>query len=170
MPLFAVMKKTSAVRIYRIDTDQKTDKKIVATFKQQLIDFEKNHPKALPFEAGYSPDSNECSIINNFVEAAPLLDAVKRSTAMPKWDGTIGLEDVTALFMAPEYPANKDKIAIQIFSKKQILKSSKYLWLNNNVFSMSDLLGFNIDDKLVAIIENQSIKFRSFTSLRSILI
>lgn len=168
MPLFAVMKKTSAVRIYRIETDQKTDKKIVATFKQQLKDFEDNYPKPLPFVAGYTPDDDECSLIGNFVEAGPLLDAVKRSTAMPKWDNTIGLDDVTALFMAPEYPANKDKIAIQIFSKKQILKSSKYLWLNNDVFSMSELLGFNIDDKLVAIIENQSIKFRSFTSLRSI--
>lgn len=168
MPLFAVMKKTSAVRIYRIDTDQKTDKKITTIFKQQLTDFENEYSKTLPFVAGYNPDSDECSIITNFVEAAPLLDAVKRSTAIPKWDDNIGLDDVTALFMAPDYPANKEKIAIQIFSKKQILKSSKYLWLNNNVFSMSDLLGFNIDDKLVAIIESQSIKFRSFTSLRSI--
>ncbi|MDC7871343.1 hypothetical protein TH60_17780 [Pantoea ananatis] len=168
MPLFAVMKKTSAVRIYRIETDQKTDKKITATFKQQLTDFENDYPKILPFAAGYNPDSDECSIINNFIEAAPLLDAVKRSTAIPKWDDSIGLDDVAALFMAPDYPTKKDKIAIQIFSKKQILKSSKYLWLNKNVFSMSELLGFNIDDKLVALVENQSLKFRSFTSLRSI--
>lgn len=168
MPLFAIMKKTSAVRIYRIETDKKTDTQIVALFKQQLLDFENDYPQILPYVAGYNPDSNECSIINSFAESALLLDAVKRSSAMPKWDDTIGLDDVTALFMAPDYPTTKDKIAIQAFSKKQILQTSKYLFLNNNVFSMSNLLGFNVDDKLVAVIDNQDLKFKNFTNLRSI--
>lgn len=33
---------------------------------------------------------------------------------------------------------------------------------------MSDLLGFNLDDKLVAILEGDKIKFRNFNNLRSI--
>lgn len=70
--------------------------------------------------------------------------------------------------MAPAYPQVKDKIAIQTFSKKQILNESRYLWLSKNSFTMSDLLGFNLDDKLVAILEGDKIKFRNFNNLRSI--
>ncbi|MGP0980916.1 hypothetical protein, partial [Serratia sp. CY65473] len=87
---------------------------------------------------------------------------------MPLWTKNIGLDGITALFMAPDYPKIKDKIAIQTFSKKQILNESKYLWLSKNAFTMSDLLGFNLDDKLVAIIESDKIKFRNFNNLRSI--
>ncbi|MDE1188217.1 MAG: hypothetical protein PW844_17270 [Pantoea sp.] len=168
MALFAIMNKTSAVRIYRVDTDKKTDTKITSAFRKQEADFETQYHKVLPFEAGYIPSSDECHSITGFQEAAPLLDAINRSTAIPKWDNSIGLDTVTAMFMAPDFPNNKDKIAIQTFSKRQILSASKYLWLNKNVFSMSDLLGFNLDDKLVAIIDGQRIKFRSFTNLRSI--
>lgn len=168
MPLFALMNSNSAIRVYRIDTDNNTDKKITDAFKLQQDDFEKNYHKALPFEAGYKPDSDECHKIVNFQESKPLLDAVNRSTAMPLWDQSVGLDKISALFIATDYPNNKDKIAIQRFNKKQILSSSKYLWLSNNTFSMSNALGFNLDDKLVAIIDNQTIKFKSFTNLRSL--
>ncbi|MCG2879331.1 DUF4868 domain-containing protein, partial [Obesumbacterium proteus] len=66
------------------------------------------------------------------------------------------------------YPQIKNKVAIQSFTRKQILNESKYLWLSKGVFSMSDLLGFNLEDKLVAIIEDDKIKFRNFNNLRSI--
>jgi hypothetical protein len=168
MALFAMMNKNSAVKVYRIDTDKKTDADIVETFHNQQLYFEAHHCTELPFEAGYKPSYNECSVINKFTDATDLLDAVKRSTAMPVWDKNIGLENITALFMATEYPNVKNRIAIQSFSKKQILNASKYLWLRNNVFSLSDLMGFNLDDKLVAIIEDDKIKFRNFNNLRSI--
>lgn len=86
---------------------------------------------------------------------------------MPPWTKQVGLDNISALFMAPDYPSTPIKIAIQSFSKRQILSASKYLWLQSNVFSMSDALGFNLDDKLVAILEGTEIKFRNFTNLRS---
>lgn len=167
MALFALMNKSSAVKVYRIDTDVKTDIEITDSFRKQLSDFEKDYPVVLTFDAGYSPSSNECQKIVNFIEGADLIDAVKRSTAMPPWTKQVGLDNISALFMAPDYPSTPIKIAIQSFSKRQILSASKYLWLQSNVFSMSDALGFNLDDKLVAILEGTEIKFRNFTNLRS---
>lgn len=167
MALFALMNKSSAVKVYRIDTDAKTDIEITDSFRKQLSDFEKDYPVVLTFDAGYSPSSNECQKIVNFIEGADLIDAVKRSTAMPPWTKQVGLDNISALFMAPDYPSTPIKIAIQSFSKRQILSASKYLWLQSNVFSMSDALGFNLDDKLVAILEGTEIKFRNFTNLRS---
>lgn len=168
MSLFAMMNKNSAVKVYRIDTDRQTDIKIKKIFDDQLSLFESHHNTELVFEAGYTPSYNECSYIDNFDEGKILLDAVQRSTAMPLWTKNVGLNDITAFFMAPAYPQVKDKIAIQTFSKKQILNESRYLWLSKNSFTMSDLLGFNLDDKLVAILEGDKIKFRNFNNLRSI--
>ncbi|MBT1427446.1 hypothetical protein [Dickeya dianthicola] len=168
MALFAMMNKNSAVKIYRIETDAKTDSEILNSFQEQERFFETHYITGLPFEAGYTPSYSEHSYIKNFSESAIMLDAINRSTAIPKWTKNIGLENITALFMATDYQNNKEKVAIQSFTKKQILNASKYLWLNKNVFSMSDLLGFNIEDKLVAIIEKDKIKFKSFHNLRSI--
>jgi len=167
MALFALMNKTSAVRVYRIDTDTTTDTKITDSFRAQMIEFELSYSTILDYEAGYKPSSNECQKIDPFSEGNILIDAVNRSTAVPKWTESVGLENVTALFMAPDYPTVTNKIAIQNFNKKQILSASKYLWLQSSLFSMSDLLGFNLDDKLVAIVSDQELKFKSFTNLRS---
>jgi len=167
MALFALMNKSSAVRVYRIDTDAKTDIEITNSFRNQLNEFERDYSVVLPYEAGYSTSSNECHKIANFLEGLDLIDAVNRSTAMPPWTKQVGLDNISALFMAPDYPSPPLKIAIQSFSKRQILAASKYLWLQSNVFSMADALGFNLDDKLVAVLEDKEIKFRNFTNLRS---
>lgn len=68
MALFALMNKSSAVKVYRIDTDAKTDIEITDSFRKQLSDFEKDYPVVLTFDAGYSPSSNECQKIVNFIE------------------------------------------------------------------------------------------------------
>ncbi|MEI7174815.1 Kiwa anti-phage protein KwaB-like domain-containing protein [Pectobacterium carotovorum] len=168
MTLFALMSKNSAVKVYRVETDKKTDNEITVNFQTQLQHFESHHNTELPYEPGYNPSYNECSYIKKFTDSAILLDAVNRSTAMPLWNEKIGLDEITAFFMAPDYPNNKTTIAIQSFSKKQILNASQYLWLNKGVFSTSQLLGFSLDDKLTAIINNDVIKFLNFNNLRSI--
>ncbi|MDR2265528.1 MAG: DUF4868 domain-containing protein [Enterobacter asburiae] len=168
MSLFAIMNKNSAVRIYRIEVDNNTDKIILQTFQDQERYFNANFTTPLKYVAGYEPSINECCFIDNFTDAATVLRAINNSTAIPKWTKSIGLDNITALFMATDYPANKNKVAIQNFTRKQILNASKYLWLNKNTFSMSDALGFNLEDKLVALIEKDKISFKSFHNLRSI--
>ncbi|MBP1002366.1 DUF4868 domain-containing protein [Serratia fonticola] len=169
MPLFAVMDKNTVNRIMRIDTDKDTDEKIVGIFQNQFKKFEDHHEAEVPFHAGYSPSYGECLYLENFVESTELLDAVKRSTAIPVWNPkTVPMENIKALFVGVDFPADHTKIALQTFNKGQILDVSKSLWLSNNVFTMSSSVGFNVDEKLVATIRRNKIKFKSLQKLRSV--
>lgn len=102
-----------------------------------------------------------------------LIDAVTRNTAIPVWDpNLIDANHIKALFVGIASPQNNDLIAIQTFNKKQILDTSKSfvmkLFGSANTFSKADNFGFNLDDKLVAIINGSDIIFKSFFKLRSI--
>ncbi|MBC3945810.1 DUF4868 domain-containing protein [Erwinia persicina] len=169
MPIFAVMDNNTTHRIMRIDTDKKTDTKLIGTFKDQYAYFESHYNEPIKFYAGYKPCYSEHLFLDNFTEADELIDAVKRNTGVPVWDPkTVPVEHIKALFVGIEHPANSDKIAIQGFNKGQILDISKSLWLSGNVFTMASSTGFNIDDKLVAVIEKKTIKFKSLIKLRGI--
>lgn len=167
MPLFALMDKNTANPILRVNTDNKTDQKLLQTFQDQGNYFDTHHNTKVDFYAGYKPSYGECFELINFINSAPLIDAVTRNTAIPQWDPkTIGLEHIKALFMGID-PANPNKIAIQTFNKSQILDVSKSLFLSKNTFTMASTEGFNVDDKVTAIIENNTIRFKSFHKLRS---
>ncbi|HEN3580699.1 TPA: hypothetical protein ACXR7G_000205 [Yersinia enterocolitica] len=169
MPLFAVMDRNTASRIMRIDTDKDTDQKLVKMFNEQHAKFESHNDTEISFFAGYKPGYSECFYLDDFAETNELIDAIKRSTAVPVWDPkTVPMEHIKALFVAVENAKNGNKIALQTFNKSQILDVSKSLWLSNNVFTMSSSVGFNIDEKLVATIHGKKIKFKSLQKLRSI--
>ncbi len=169
MPLFAVMDKNTANRIMRIETDKKTDEKIVKIFQDQFLHFETHHEESIEYCAGYTPSYNECHYLENFVEANELTDAVKRNTAITVWDPKkVPIDNIKALFVGVDFPQDHTKIALQTFNRGQILDVSKSLWLSNNVFTMSTSVGFNVDEKLVATIRRNKIKFKSFQKLRSI--
>ncbi|XLF22018.1 hypothetical protein ACJEDO_18630 [Klebsiella pneumoniae] len=61
---------------------------------------------------------------------------------------------------------------MQTFNKKQILDTSKSFLATmigrSTTFSKAVDVGFNLDDKLVAIIDNNTICFKSFFKLRSV--
>ncbi|KYP89634.1 hypothetical protein WB91_12070 [bacteria symbiont BFo1 of Frankliniella occidentalis] len=169
MPIFAVMDNNTTHRIMRIDTDKKTDTKLIGIFKDQYTYFESHYNEPISFYAGYTPSYSEHLFIDNFTEADELIDAVKRNTGVPVWDPkTVPVEHIKALFVGVAHPANSDKIAVQGFNKGQILDISKSLWLSGNVFTMASSTGFNIDDKLVAVIDKNTIKFKSLMKLRGI--
>ncbi len=169
MPLFAIMDNTASNRILRIDTDKQTDVKIIKIFQDQYSLFESHHNTILPFYAGYTPTYSECFLIDPFPDAALLEDALKRSTAIPVWvPNKDPIDKIKGLFVGVQYPSNTSNIAIQVFTKAQILDFSKSLWMSNNVFTMASSIGFNISDKLVATIQSKKIKFKSFLRLRGI--
>ncbi|WP_426466573.1 hypothetical protein [Proteus mirabilis] len=169
MPLFALMDKDVAIPIVRIVTDKATDKKVTEIFQQQFEYFKSHYDQEIEFYAGYSPRYNECFFLDDFDEALPLIDAINRNTAIPKLDHKkIPMSGIKCLFVCTAFPNSPDKIAIQSFNKGQILNIDRSLWLSKKTFSMMDGVGFNLDDKLVAVIEGKTIKFKSFQRLRSI--
>jgi len=173
MPLFAVMDNSIATRIFRVELDKTASTAVSAIFQQQRHHFEAHHNNKIPFYAGYTPKYDECFETLNFSASASLIDAVKRPTAVPIWDpSVISIENIKALFIGVDAPANPNVIAIQTFNKKQVLDTSKSfigtLIGKSTTFSKAMNVGFNVDDKLVAIIDSNKIYFKSFFKLRSI--
>lgn len=173
MPLFALMDNQSAVKIVRIKLDRTASEMIDQTFGDQKSYFETHHDTIIPFYAGYNPSYNESFELDNFKDSEILIDAVTRNTAIPEWKpDEISINHIKALFVGVGTPNAEDCIALQTFNKKQILDTSKSFVMSligaANTFSKAEKVGFNIDDKLVAIIKNGKINFRSFFKLRSI--
>lgn len=173
MPLFAIMDNQSAIKIVRIKLDRTASTMINETFNQQRQYFEAHHDTAIPFYAGYNPSYNESFELENFHDSNLLMDAVRRNTAIPEWKPEeINIDHIKGLFVGVGEPNAENCIALQTFNKKQILDTSKSFVMSlvgaANTFSKAEKVGFNIDDKLVAIIKNDKIYFRSFFKLRSI--
>ncbi len=173
MALFALMDNTIATKIVRIELDKGASTAATSIFQQQKKYFESHHNNKIAFYAGYEPKYDECFEINNFAESAILIDAVKRPTAIPFWDPSkIDIGSIKALFVGVDAPKNPNIIALQTFNKKQILDTSKSFLASligsKMTFSKAVNVGFNIDDKLVAIIDNNTLYFKSFFKLRSV--
>lgn len=173
MALFALMDSNVATKILRIELDSNASSMVNTIFNDQKLHFESHHSTVLNFYAGYTPSYSECFKLSNFNESAALIDAVTRNTAIPVWDPkVIDVNHIKALFVGIASPQNNNLIAIQTFNKKQILDTSKSFVMkligSANTFSKADNVGFNLDDKLVAIINGSDIFFRSFFKLRSI--
>ncbi|MBA5601720.1 DUF4868 domain-containing protein [Pectobacterium aroidearum] len=173
MPLFAVMDNQSAIKIVRIKLDRTASSMIHQTFENQRSHFEAHHDSIVSFYAGYTPSYNECFELDNFSDSANLIDAVTRNTAIPEWKPEeINIDHIKALFVGVGTPKAQDCIALQTFTKKQILDTSKSFVMSlvgaANTFSKAEKVGFNIDEKLVAVVKGRKIYFRSFFKLRSI--
>jgi hypothetical protein len=173
MPLFALMNDQVSTPVYRIELDNAASTTVTGIFLQQKSHFETHYSSKINFCAGYNPSYSECFELDQFTDSALLIDAVTRSTAIPVLDPSqVGIEHIKALFVGVSSPQNNNVIAIQTFNKKQILDTSKSFIMNlvgsRNTFSKASSAGFNIDDKLVAVINGNKIYFKSFFKLRSI--
>lgn len=173
MALFALMDGQVGARVLRVKLDNDSSSIINSLFKDQKAYFEAHHSTIIDFIAGYSPRYDECFKIEQFAESALLIDAVTRDTAIPEWDpASVGIEHIKALFVGVDAPENNNVIAIQTFSKNQILDTSKSFLVglieSKNTFSKAKDVGFNVDDKLVSFLDGDNIYFRSFFKLRSV--
>ncbi|MEN3751677.1 DUF4868 domain-containing protein [Mangrovibacter sp. SLW1] len=173
MALFALLDKTIATRIVRIELDRSASSFVSSIFKQQRTHFESHHNNIIQFYAGYTPKYDECFEISDFIDSSSLIDAVRRPTAIQKWNpNTISIDNINALFIGVDAPRDPTVIALQTFNKKQILDTSKSFLASiigsSTTFSKAANIGFNVDDKLTAIIKNNKIQFKSFFNLRSV--
>ncbi|WIL43092.1 DUF4868 domain-containing protein [Pantoea agglomerans] len=173
MALFALMDNQVTTKVLRIKLDKKSSAMVDQAFKDQKQHFETHHDNIIDFHAGYTPTYDECFVLNDFVEARVLIDAVTRNTAIKEWDPTtIDIKHIKALFVGVESPGNNKIIAVQTFNKKQILDTSKSFLMGlvaaKNTFSKADNVGFNIDDKITTYINDDKVYFKSFFKMRSL--
>ncbi|KDN09342.1 hypothetical protein [Gilliamella sp. Imp1-1] len=167
MNLFALMKSNVGIPILRISTDAKSQKALKVIFNDQKALFDTHYDNEIEFCAGYTPKYSEIFVINDFDNGIEDMHAaIKTPTSIDSWNPKkVPIENIKCLFTGN---ARDRTILLQTFDKKQVLDITKSFIFSNDVFKMSTTVGFNITDKLTAIIEDKKLKFKSLQNTRKI--
>ena len=162
--LFAIMNNSVATGILIINMSANTQKKVTNILNQQLSVFNSHYNREIKFCAGYIPSQSEVFTIEEFTDCNELYQYIsgeKKATAFdPKKHSA---DNIKCLFAG-----NTETIILQNFDKKQVLNVEKTLFLSSNVFELSTSIGFNLPDKLAAVVTGNKIRFKSFQNLRKI--
>jgi len=167
MNLFALMKSNVGIPILRISTDAKSQKALKIIFNDQKALFDTHYDNEIEFCAGYTPKYSEIFVINDFDNGIEDMHAaIKTPTSIDSWNPKkVPIENIKCLFTGN----TRDRtILLQTFDKKQVLDITKSFIFSDDVFKMSTTVGFNITDKLTAIIEDKKLKFKSLQNIRKI--
>lgn len=167
MNLFALMKSNVGIPILRISTDAKSQKALKIIFNDQKALFDTHYDNEIEFCAGYTPKYSEIFVINDFDNGIEDMHAaIKTPTSIDSWNPKkVPIENIKCLFTGN---ARDRTILLQTFDKKQVLDITKSFIFSDDVFKMSTTVGFNITDKLTAIIEDKKLKFKSLQNIRKI--
>lgn len=170
---FAFIKDNNgANQVKRIRVNQPLQAELIQIFEEQQQSFEKGIDTEIPFNGDWKPDKNEVLVINNVEESETFVNAVKaNASSFSDLDlSNFTNEPIKAIFTGIT-SKNDIKIFVQKFSAIQAL--SRYplpilkMQKGNTFVKATDDI-FTIDNKLVAIIDNDKTKFKSFHNARMV--
>lgn len=169
---FALTKTENNLEIKRIRVNQDLQSELVQLFENQIFRFDEGVDTEVDFNGDWKPDANEVLIIEGINEASMLVDAINANgSSFPDLNLTnFNNEPIKAIFTGVK-SGNITKVYIQKFSSRQALSLNKLpiikMQTGNTFVKSSDDI-FTVDNKLVAIIENNKTKFKSFHNLRMV--
>ncbi len=121
------------------------------------------------FDGDWTPDENELLSLPLTPEGRLMLDAVDANTvATPTMDpAAINGGSVVALFAKSE-AGGMDQVLVQNFGARQILVRDGAFIFDGTSFRLFNQPAFAISRNLVAVIDANSMKFKSYANLRRI--
>jgi hypothetical protein len=158
--------------IKRIRVNQPLQTELVQVFEDQRILFERGVDTEITFNGDWKPESNEVLVINDIRESNLMVDATT-ANASSFSDVVISNftnEPIKAIFTG----INADgvvKVFVQKFSSRQALSLNQLpiikMQTGNTFVKTTDDI-FTIDNKLVAVIDGNKTKFKSFHNARMV--
>ncbi|UXN05113.1 DUF4868 domain-containing protein [Bartonella sp. HY406] len=166
MTLFAYCKTIQGISIKRIPLDNQADQKVSSTFAQQETKFRKGRDVEVAFDGNWKPDSNELITLPATTEVVNLINEVKNNPlSIQQTDlKNFNNEGIKALFVYD----GSSKLLIQRFTSKQILHNKNAFSLSKNSFTEVKAPVFSLDSSIACIVEDNLIKFISYSNLRMI--
>ena len=167
MQLFALTDDDLTPNVYNIDVDKSTSRLIKAAFVAMEADFNNAHQETIPFSADYKLEKNEVFILEDFKEHTVLKKALKTPKAVPNLHvDRVPLKLIKALFTGT---SDGKKILIQRFDRSQVLMPSTMLFMDSKeTFTHTTFGGISIGPKINALINDDTITFSNFNSLRRV--
>lgn len=170
---FAFIKDDSgSCQIKRIRVNQPLQAELIKIFEGQRVLFEKGIDTEVTFNGDWKPDSNEILTINDIAESKIMKDAVNAnaSSFSDVVISNFANEPIKAIFTGITTNGST-KVLVQKFSSKQALSLNQLplikMQTGNTFVKITDDI-FTVDNKLVAIVEGNKTKFKSFHNARMV--
>lgn len=170
---FAFIKGDSgSCQIKRIRVNQQLQIELVKIFEAQRVGFEKGVDTEVPFNGDWKPGSNEVLTIDGIAESKMMSDAinVNASSFSDVNIANFVSEPIKAIFTGVT-TGGLTKVLVQKFSSRQALSLNQLplikMQTGNTFVKMAEDV-FTIDNKLVAVIESNRTKFKSFHNARMV--
>lgn len=158
--------------IKRIRVNQPLQRELEQIFEDQRIQFLSNIDTEVPYNGDWKPDNNEVLTLDNVDEATMLVNAINaNATSFSDMDISNFLEEPIKAIFTGLRTGNRTRVLVQKFSSRQALSLNQLPLIKmqtGNVFVKATDDVFTIDNKLVAIIENDTTKFKSFHNMRMV--
>jgi hypothetical protein len=168
MNLFALTR-DKQTRILRFPLTADLQKEIAREFAAQLQAFEAEIDTVLPFDGRYIPEEGEALEIRDFQDVDGLIDAIDRPLRV-EWFNSArhSLENVKGLFFGYRREGRHAAL-IQNFEKRRLIsKKSLSMLFSGETFQRIQDDGVTLDNHLLAVLENGSLRFKSFHFLRRV--
>jgi hypothetical protein len=168
MNLFALTSIPNA-RIIRFPLTQELQTEIQTLFDEQYDSFISGIDTIVPFEGSYRPEEGELLAIENFVDIDGVADAIANPLKIDQYTpGVHSLDCVKAIF-TEHRSDGKGRILVQIFENRRLIaKSAVAIFFSGNTFQKMTDAGLTLDTKLLAVLEDDTLKFQSFHFARRV--
>jgi hypothetical protein len=162
--LFALCKVQGNLEARRIRLNQNLQTEVETLFNIQEQEFMRDITQETPFQGDWKPDSDELLTIDIPEDAQVINDTVSANlNSILDLDlNNFNSEPIKALFGKN----NQGKILVQFFFKGQYLGRKLSLFLEDHTYNKLDSPAISFDNKLLCIIENNIVKFKSFQTLK----
>lgn len=167
MNLFALTSSPGA-RIVRFPLTQELQEELKALFGGQRQAFMEGIADTIEFDGRYKPDEGELLVIKNFADVDGLAAAVANPIAIEQFDPKVhSLDSIKALFTGD--PDGAGRVLIQLFESRRLIATKNIaMFFSGNTFQRMSDSGLTLDNKLLAVLEGNDLKFQSFHFLRRV--
>lgn len=166
--LFAICRPRKHMLIRRVPLNTNIKSAVGNMFARQARRFHKGK-EAFVFDPGYKPERNQLQIIDETPEITALRTELQKNPDEIEELDVAGFTSagIKGLFVR-DHSDNVERIYVQRFTNMQVLDRKFALFFENNRFRRLKDSAFTLANSLVCVIENGSITFQSFHSLRAV--
>lgn len=168
MNLFALTS-IPGMRVLRMPLTAEVQAGITELFRAQEQEFFQGIEEEIKFDGMYRPEESELLYINHFDDMDGIKSAILRPQGCQEFMLKSGsLESIKAIFSG--YIKNGTiRVMLQVFDRRSIINAHGFSLVHADyAFSRFEGGGLTLDNKLTAIIEDDSLKFASYHYLRQI--
>ena len=167
--LFAASRTDDGLISKRIPVNSEVQQALESLFVEQERSFFEGITEEVEFDGSWKPEINEVLTLDIPDEANAILNAISNNPISVPTINTANFvdENIRALF-TNFMDGNSSKILVQRFTPQQILTKKFSLLQDGNTFGKIIEPAFSLDLKLVCVIQDNKLKFKSFHNLRTI--